>query len=1099
MHGAATMSELTDQSPTGLGQGVSAAARHHKFLNDLLNSSDVRNGTLEAAMQALIRTFAQEAVIDRVAVAVYDGDKQELVYSQVYISLADLFTQPFFGVAPMTLFKLAVPGRTLVSSDLATHPLLAPLYENQFSVLDTRGFLQLPIDVNGKLLGVINASVCGRECAWTEGQVLLGQAIANLASLVIERHTRHRIEQQQAETTARLKRQQVALSRLMKDNTRPDRSLAEELQSLADATTAALAVERVSFLQLAPTRDSMTTLEQYDTRTKSHKSGQSIAASDHPVYFEALLADGVMAVDDIKSDRRTSSFLESYVRATGVASFLDMVIVSGNAPVGVVSVEKCAAIVWTDEHKLFLAAITGLAALAMERSERLKAQSEISVTAKRLTNHFTVVNSLMESDAFLRGTMQDALRHLSRTLCREMGADCVKLRAGHTGRADAPPYSEVYSVRRDAHVSGGPNELTQPVTSTDIAAFSRLELIADVRTEMNVLPHQLVLIQKYDVRSVLQVPIRMQGDVIGYVRAWTTRRNADWKSGETLLVAGIAQLAALVLERLHRHLIETSLRLANTAAEQASRAKSQFLANMSHEIRTPMNGVFGMTDLLLQTQLTQRQSQIVGTIQQSTNALLTIINDILDLSRIESGRIELETKPFQMRACIESAVALFAEEARRKGILLAVAVDRSCPAWHLGDAARVRQICVNLLGNALKFTSTGSITMSVHAEAESSTLHFAVRDTGIGIDPSVQDILFQPFAQADGSITRRFGGTGLGLSISKSLVDMMGGKITLDSVPNFGTTVAFSINLPAVQAPVVAESSRASLSAWLAGPSTTPPSARSQRRFGGCVLVAEDNPVNQEVARELVSALGCTVVCVENGEEAVRALETQAFDLVLMDCQMPIMDGITATRQIRASETATGKPRIAIVAVTANAFAEDRDACLACGMDGYLSKPFTGAQVDDMLQRWLPAHLVIERRGAGAARSTAHDDDIPVLDPIVLEPMKRMRMSFYVRLLTTFMTHTPKLIEAIEKAAHDQDRPALRLAAHSLKSSSANVGASRLSALARTAEMCATRGEMADSRAMAAAIAAAYATVADLFNAELAAAQGDVTQSAQSA
>jgi two-component system, sensor histidine kinase len=682
--------------------------------------------------------------------------------------------------------------------------------------------------------------------------------------------------------------------------------------------------------------------------------------------------------------------------------------------------------------------------------------------------------------------LETALRHLSAALCQEIGADGLKLRIAKTERDDAPAYSEIYNAEQRKFLPGSPRDLLDAATEADIAWFSRHTTIHDVSRHESDFVRHLPVIKRLDIKTVLQVPIRLHGAVVGYVRAWTCGRTTNWKSGELMVAASIAQLTALVLERQNRMRIESRLRHANIAAEQASRAKSQFLANMSHEIRTPMNGVFGMTDLLLQTPLSQRQSQIIGTIQQSTTALLTIINDILDLSRIEAGRVELEQKPFHLRGCVEGALALFVEEARRKKLALNLTIDRTCPEWLLGDATRLRQVCVNLLSNALKFTHQGAVSLHVDPiedNGERASLKFTLRDTGIGIDPNVQQRLFHPFAQADGSITRRFGGTGLGLSISRSLIEMMGGTVALDSAPGAGTTITFTVSLERVKAPAVAESSAASLTAWFAGPDQSGPVVR--RRFGGRVLVAEDNPVNQEVTRELVGALGCAVVCVENGEEALVALANEQFDLVLMDCQMPVMDGLTATRQIRSMEASAGRPPIKIVAVTANAFAEDRQACLDAGMDGYLSKPFTGAQLDETLQRWLPSHLVIERRGS-TPRPASPTDDVPDFDPIVLEPMKRLRQDFYRRLITTFLLHTPKLIEAIKEAAAHRDRDALRLAAHSLKSSSANVGASRLSALARDTELSASRGTLENAAAKAEQIELAYRVITDVFAKELA-------------
>jgi PAS domain S-box-containing protein len=530
----------------------------------------------------------------------------------------------------------------------------------------------------------------------------------------------------------------------------------------------------------------------------------------------------------------------------------------------------------------------------------------------------------------------------------------------------------------------------------------------------------------------------------------------------------VRTFTAIVRDIADRRRAEEAIAVA-AAAQAANRAKSQFLANMSHEIRTPMSGVLGMAELLLDTNLTPTQRRFAESVHRSGESLLKIIDGILDFSKIEAGKVDLESVDFKPRELIEEVGQLLREAAEKKGLQLVCGVTDDVPDTLRGASSRLRQILINLIGNAIKFTDRGGVKVTVsNLDAGGSraagvsdgtdggaVLHFSVEDTGIGIAPAVQNRLFHAFEQADSSTTRSYGGTGLGLAISRELVERMGGSIGVRSAPGQGAEFWFTVRLdrPLQGSPALPGAREASQATSLAGVR---------------VLLAEDNPINQDVAVTMLETFGCQVHVVNSGAKVLAALENSPFDIVLMDRQMPEMDGLDTTAEIRARRVLSPRQppgrsepvRLPIVGLTASALKGDREICIAAGMDDYLAKPFRRDALRDVLRRW----VLDQSAGHVPGESAVDDNPTETFDRRPLDRMALNHGSAGPRMVAGLIDHyfidAARLIEALGQARERLDATALAHASHLLGSGSEFVGARTLAGLCAELERAALAGEI---------------------------------------
>ncbi len=624
-------------------------------------------------------------------------------------------------------------------------------------------------------------------------------------------------------------------------------------------------------------------------------------------------------------------------------------------------------------------------------------------------------------------------------------------------------------------------------------------LLTDLPTcqKLRIHPRNACIRQGY--ASVALVPVRMKDQTVGLLQLNDSRKGCFSLSAIKQLEGIAAHIGeALMRKRVEDELHESNRRLeaATARAEQANATKSEFLANMSHEIRTPMNGIIGMTGLLLDTELTQEQRKYAQAVRGSGEDLLAIINDILDVSKIEAGKLQLETLDFNLTHLLDDFVALFTARASEKGLELLCEVDPAVPTRLRGDPGRLRQILTNLTGNAIKFTPAGKvdIRVSLLEEREADVLlRFSVRDTGIGIPADKIGLLFNKFTQVDVSTTRHFGGTGLGLVISKQMAELMEGETGVSSEFGKGSEFWFTVRLckqdnglqddgaaPSARVPRKSSgghgatpSLRSSAVSWERAISET------RNLFAGRkvrLLVAEDNITSQQVALGVLKKMGLNADAVANGAEAVKALTAIPYDLVLMDVQMPEMDGLEATRRIRNPMSGVLNNRVPILAMTASAMQGDQDKCLNAGMDGYVSKPVAPLELAAALGKWLPAENLESKRADHREGTDAGVDSqtfptlaklaLPVFDKAGTISRLMDDEALAREVVVLFLDDIPKQVAELKRFLDAGQASGSERVAHSIKGASANVGAEVLREVAFNVEKAAKAGELAAAKGL---------------------------------
>jgi signal transduction histidine kinase/DNA-binding response OmpR family regulator/HPt (histidine-containing phosphotransfer) domain-containing protein len=1172
-------------------------AAHHKALDDLMTDTAVRVGTLDDALRAMSKVVARELAVERVGFRLLNADRQSFSHDEVYDAREDQFhTLDYSRDRDFVHLMTKSFSRTVVSvNDIKESSELSPFYRDAQGNRHFTSAMLAQVIAHGDCVGVLTCSNRTAAKRWHEEDKLFASSICKLAALVVERLARENLEAQAAKSSELLRLQHHILKNVGRDDAFRTGPLAQALNALCEQATTYPNLTRASVYRCDPGSAVLRPLALVDVRTSAFDHLDTLAATD---FMPSGRMDDMIeatVIHDLQSDPGISEFRRTYSQAHELRGAIDMPVKKDGHVVGVVCLRTSGAPrVWSPEEIMFASALATSASWAFARTDRQIAECLLAAAAERIVQQQSILGAISRDKKFRHENIHSAVAAINEYASTYPVIDraSVYVRDGATGML--VPFG-IYDRRTQQHEPGTPIPTTFFAANGDLNMMTKCCVIPDLELAHDISAERRTYSENLGLRGAVDLPIEVDGEVVGVFCVRTCAKAHQWTSDEILFVTSLATMASLSIERHERQKVEIELRDANIAAQAGSKAKSHFLANMSHEIRTPMNGVLGMTDLLTETKLDERQRRLVSTISKSARTLLTIINDILDLSRIEEGKMSLDMHSFDLTACIEDAVALLAEGAQHKGVDLTLFVDDTATGMTQGDSVRLRQVLLNLIGNAVKFTSKGEVSVRVGtllAQGAETRFKFEVQDQGIGIDAAALQNLFKPFSQADSTISRRFGGTGLGLSISRQLIAMMGGELLMTSEVGKGTCVTFELAMPHEPATELQDRSRKNLLAdrrvlvvddratnreivcsylaasgaqaepaenaiqaiellqqaaqsgkpyalaivdvvmpgidglelcrlikgkpaiqstqlvllsslsWsrdlgdvrdagvqrllhkpirrqeltqvvaslLVGQAATPDAAAdtassahtSATRLALHVLVAEDNQVNQAIAAAHLTNLGCIVTVVDNGLQAVAACERETFDVILMDCQMPEMDGLTATRTIREREQKNGQKPLPIIALTASAFEEDRRLCAAAGMNGYVCKPYSKSELVEVLKKWTGpvrvstplVNLTIETRtpivDANAAPAPDTDDK---------QSIKTLRPALYAKLVGLYLEHSPTLLAGMQRTLRLGDFDGLRFAAHNLKASSANVEAMEIAGLCQQLELAAKESD----------------------------------------